>query len=86
MFRNFSPAHLGIALCAVHFGNLVSSGLYLAHFTRHALVGTDIEQSRCFEVFRALKGHHIKSPMIVDFEHDRDVFVVRFAILDGKEK
>uniref|UniRef100_A0A915C5Y6 RNA-directed RNA polymerase n=2 Tax=Parascaris univalens TaxID=6257 RepID=A0A915C5Y6_PARUN len=77
------PAHLGIALCAVHFGNLVSNGLYLAHFTRHALVGTDIEQSRCLEVFRALKGHHIKSPMIVDFEHDRDVFVVRFAILDG---
>ncbi|KHN72614.1 putative RNA-dependent RNA polymerase SHL2 [Toxocara canis] len=77
------PAHLGMALNAIHFGNLASNGIYMAHFTRLALVGSDADQKKCFNVFRQLKGDHIKSPMFVDFEHDRDIFVVRFAILDG---
>ncbi|VDK20317.1 unnamed protein product, partial [Anisakis simplex] len=58
LFEDCVSAHLGVTLNAIHFGNLISSGVYLAHFTRHSAVGSDDEQKKSLEVFRQLKGDH----------------------------
>ncbi|VDM12211.1 unnamed protein product, partial [Wuchereria bancrofti] len=76
-------AHMFLPLEAFHFGSLLK-GQFLSHFSRVACLGTALEQLRSLNVLRALRNcPAIVDPMFVDFEHDRDIFIVRFAILDG---
>ncbi|KAL3986069.1 RNA dependent RNA polymerase family protein [Acanthocheilonema viteae] len=76
-------AHMFLPLEAFHFGSLFK-GRFLSHFSREACVGTPLEQLRSLQVLRVLRNcPEIVDPMFVDFEHDRDIFIVRFAILDG---
>ncbi|CAG9539819.1 unnamed protein product [Cercopithifilaria johnstoni] len=76
-------AHMFIPLEAFHFGSLFK-GLFLSHFSRAAYIGTPLEQLQSLQVLRILRNcPTLIDPMFVDFEHDRDIFIVRFAILDG---
>lgn len=72
-----------LPLEAFHFGSLFK-GQFLSHFSRAAYTGTQLEQTRSLRVLRVLRNcQAIDDPMFVDFEHDRDMFIVRFPILDG---
>lgn len=72
-----------LPLEAFHFGSLFK-GRFLSHFSRAACVGTPLEQLHSLQILRILRNcPAIVDPMFVDFEHDRDIFIVRFAILDG---
>uniref|UniRef100_A0A8R1XQ56 RNA-directed RNA polymerase n=1 Tax=Onchocerca volvulus TaxID=6282 RepID=A0A8R1XQ56_ONCVO len=76
-------AHMFLPLEAFHFGSLFK-GRFLSHFSRAACMGTSLEQSHSLQILRILRScPTIVDPMFVDFEHDRDIFIVRFAVLDG---
>lgn len=80
----YRSAHLYIPLNAIHFGSLMRAR-FLSHFSRYAEIGTLEEQQLCMTTLQTMRGsaEDIEYPMIVNFEHDRDLFVVRFAVLDG---
>lgn len=74
-----------LPLEAIHFGSFFK-GRFLSHFSRVAQAGTPLEQSQSLQVLRILRNcSSIADPMFADFEHDRDIFIVRFAILDGTQ-
>ncbi|MCP9260836.1 RNA-dependent RNA polymerase EGO-1 [Dirofilaria immitis] len=76
-------AHMFLPLQAFHFGSLFK-GRFLSHFSRAANIGTPLEQLHSLQILRILRNcPTIVDPMFADFEHDRDIFIVRFAILDG---
>uniref|UniRef100_A0A915Q3J5 PH-like domain-containing protein n=1 Tax=Setaria digitata TaxID=48799 RepID=A0A915Q3J5_9BILA len=76
-------AHMFLPLEAFHFGSLFK-GRFLSHFSRAAYMGTAVDQFHSLRILQILRNcPTIVDPMFVDFEHDRDIFTVRFAILDG---
>ncbi|VDM39156.1 unnamed protein product [Toxocara canis] len=79
--KGFSPAHLSVPLRSVSFGNLINAGQFLSHFTRH----DDCEGPDALKWLCALRDEKIAHAMVADFEHDRSVMTVRFAVLDAFE-
>ncbi|KHN78229.1 putative RNA-dependent RNA polymerase SHL2 [Toxocara canis] len=80
--RDCIPAHLSVPLRSVSFGNLINAGQFLSHFTRH----DDCEGPDALKWLCALRDEKIAHAMVADFEHDRSVMTVRFAVLDGGYK
>lgn len=76
----FSSAHLSVALRSVSFGNLVHAGKFISHFTRYA----DCDGVDSRKWLSALRNEKVAHAMFVDFEHDRNLLVVRFAVHDGE--
>uniref|UniRef100_A0A0M3HFK2 PH domain-containing protein n=1 Tax=Ascaris lumbricoides TaxID=6252 RepID=A0A0M3HFK2_ASCLU len=80
--RDCTSAHLSVALRSVSFGNLVHAGKFISHFTRYA----DCDGVDSRKWLSALRNEKVAHAMFVDFEHDRNLLVVRFAVHDGGYK
>uniref|UniRef100_A0A8R1TZT7 RNA-directed RNA polymerase n=1 Tax=Onchocerca volvulus TaxID=6282 RepID=A0A8R1TZT7_ONCVO len=77
-------AELQVDIHSIHHGNLLDPGTFCSHFTRE--IPERINRTKlkeCIEVLSKLSSHDVHTPMYVDFEHDRNIFTVRFAVLDG---
>ncbi|CAG9534446.1 unnamed protein product [Cercopithifilaria johnstoni] len=77
-------AHLQIDVHSIHHGNLLDPGTFCSHFTRG--IPESINRTKYAEhvkVLANLSSHEVRTPMYVDFEHDRNIFTVRFAVSDG---
>lgn len=77
----FRPAELYVPLHSIHHGNLLDPGTFWSHFTRG--VPDRSNETKCVNVLASLTSNGVSTPMYVDFEHDRKIFIVRFAVLDG---
>ncbi|VDP14432.1 unnamed protein product, partial [Onchocerca flexuosa] len=77
-------AELQVDIHSIHHGNLLDPGTFCSHFTREIPERINRTQLKEYiEVLSKLSSHDVDTPMYVDFEHDRNVFTVRFAVLDG---
>uniref|UniRef100_A0A1I8EUD5 RNA-directed RNA polymerase n=1 Tax=Wuchereria bancrofti TaxID=6293 RepID=A0A1I8EUD5_WUCBA len=77
-------AELQVDLHSIHHGNLLDLGTFCSHFTREIPKGINGPKlSEYIKVLSNLSSHNVRSAMYVDFEHDRNMFTVRFAVLDG---
>uniref|UniRef100_A0A0R3RI61 RNA-directed RNA polymerase n=1 Tax=Elaeophora elaphi TaxID=1147741 RepID=A0A0R3RI61_9BILA len=77
-------AELQVEVHSIHHGNLLDPGTFCSHFTREvseSMNGTKLEEH--IRVLATLSSQDLHTPMCVDFEHDRNIFTVRFAVLDG---
>ncbi|KAK6109450.1 RNA dependent RNA polymerase family protein [Brugia pahangi] len=77
-------AELQVDVHSIHHGNLLDLGTFCSHFTREIPKGINgTKLSEYIKVLSNLSSRNVRSPMYVDFEHDRNIFTVRFAVLDG---
>nr|CDQ04375.1 Bm5059, isoform b [Brugia malayi] len=77
-------AELQVDLHSIHHGNLLDLGTFCSHFTREIPKGINgTKLSEYIKVLSNLSSRNVRSAMYVDFEHDRNIFTVRFAVLDG---
>ncbi|EJD75145.1 CBR-RRF-1 protein [Loa loa] len=77
-------AELQVDIQSIHHGNLLDPGTFCSHFTRE--IPEQINRTKLAEyikVLASLSSCNVRTPMYVDFEHDRNMFTVRFAVLDG---
>lgn len=84
IFNVFRPAEIQVDLHSIHHGNLLDPGTFYSHFTRgipKGINGTNWEEHK--KVFVNLSFPEARTPMYVDFEHDRNVFTVRFVVFGG---
>ena len=80
------PAHLDVSLACFRFGNLIAPGTFISHFIRPAYdnSGGNGNDDRCLKVARQIFNENLKTPMFVDFEHDREIFIIVFAVYGGE--
>lgn len=77
-------AELQVDVHSIHHGNLLDPGTFCSHYTRG--IPEQINEAKLTEHIKVLaniSSQNVRSPMYVDFEHDRNIFTVRFAALDG---
>ncbi|KAL3986130.1 RNA dependent RNA polymerase family protein [Acanthocheilonema viteae] len=75
---------LQIEVHSIHHGNLLDSGTFCSHFTREIPERTnEAKLAEYIKVLANLSSNEVHNPMYVDFEHDRNILTVRFAVLGG---
>lgn len=77
-------AELQVAVHSIYHGSLLDPGTFCSHFIRGIpeRIG-ETKLGEYIKVLTNLSSHEVHTPMYVDFEHDRNIFTVRFAVLDG---
>lgn len=78
----YRPAHLFTPVAAIYFGNMVNNGKFLVHFRRTCPNDLNIILQQSL-VFSKLINEEVDYPMVVNFEYDRNLCIIRFAVLDG---
>uniref|UniRef100_A0A915PSQ2 Probable cytosolic iron-sulfur protein assembly protein CIAO1 homolog n=1 Tax=Setaria digitata TaxID=48799 RepID=A0A915PSQ2_9BILA len=77
-------AELQVSVSSIHHGNLLDPGTFYSHFTRN--IPEQMDETKFAEYIRLLSKlsvRYVHTPMYADFEHDRNIFTVRFSVLDG---
>lgn len=78
---------MDIPLEALFHGNFINSGLFVSHLRRN--VDSDPDNRKAlFNILSALhpnnRGTLLHYPsLVVDFEHDRNIFTIAFPTRDG---